>query len=161
MSVYDYLGIGNKQATTNWSYNCCYFDHNWWDFVSSGWDWNNHNRSLIFSRNFFGLVFIIIGAILSAVGIGYLVVSYGLLKGKRWSWTITSNRILEKHQELLLRPSILVIFNLSIKLLLPKTRYRCSLQNDDNGNDNGLLYYILVKIAIDNPILIFAIITLC
>jgi tellurite resistance protein TehA-like permease len=23
------------------------------------------------------------------VGIGYLVVSYGLLKGKRWSWTIT------------------------------------------------------------------------
>lgn len=57
--------------------------------------------------------------------------------------------------------SILVIFNLSIKLLLPKTRYRCSLQNDDNGNDNGLLYYILVKIAIDNPILIFAIITLC
>jgi hypothetical protein len=23
------------------------------------------------------------------VGIGYLVVSYGLLKGKRWAWTIT------------------------------------------------------------------------
>ena len=52
ISVYDYLGIGNKQATANWSYNCCYFDHNWRDFVSSGWGWNNHNRSLIFSRNY-------------------------------------------------------------------------------------------------------------
>ena len=36
-----------------------------------------------------GLGFVIIGAILLAVGIGFLVVSYGLLKGKRWSWTIT------------------------------------------------------------------------
>ncbi|HZB17033.1 MAG TPA: hypothetical protein VE445_07690 [Nitrososphaeraceae archaeon] len=36
-----------------------------------------------------GLVFVIIGAILLAVGIGYIVVSYGLLKGKRWAWTIT------------------------------------------------------------------------
>jgi hypothetical protein len=36
-----------------------------------------------------GLGFVIIGAIILAVGIGYLVVSYGLLKGKRWSWTIT------------------------------------------------------------------------
>ncbi len=36
-----------------------------------------------------GLGFVIIGAIILAVGIGFLVVSYGLLKGKRWSWTIT------------------------------------------------------------------------
>lgn len=36
-----------------------------------------------------GLGFVIIGAILLAVGIGYIVVSYGLLKGKKWSWTIT------------------------------------------------------------------------
>jgi hypothetical protein len=36
-----------------------------------------------------GLGFVIIGAIILAVGIGYLVVSYGLLKGKKWSWTIT------------------------------------------------------------------------
>ena len=36
-----------------------------------------------------GLGFVIIGAIILAVGIGYLVMSYGLLKGKRWSWTIT------------------------------------------------------------------------
>jgi len=36
-----------------------------------------------------GLGFVIIGAIILAVGIGYLVVSYGLLKGKKWSWSIT------------------------------------------------------------------------
>jgi F0F1-type ATP synthase assembly protein I len=32
---------------------------------------------------------IVIGAIVLAVGIGYLVVSYGLLKGKEWAWIIT------------------------------------------------------------------------
>jgi hypothetical protein len=32
---------------------------------------------------------IVIGAIVLAVGIGYLVVSYGLLKGKGWAWTVT------------------------------------------------------------------------
>lgn len=45
--------------------------------------------SLFISSQIIGLGFIIIGAIILAVGIGYLVVSYGLLKGKRWSWTIT------------------------------------------------------------------------
>lgn len=30
-----------------------------------------------------------VGAVLVAVGIGYFVVSYGLLKGKGWAWSIT------------------------------------------------------------------------
>ena len=38
---------------------------------------------------FLGGVGIAIGAIVLAVGIGYLVVSYGLLKGKGWAWIIT------------------------------------------------------------------------
>ena len=38
---------------------------------------------------FLGGVGIVIGAIVLAVGIGYLVVSYGLLKGKEWAWIIT------------------------------------------------------------------------
>jgi hypothetical protein len=38
---------------------------------------------------FFGSIGLIIGGIVLAVGIGYLVVSYGLLKGKGWAWTIT------------------------------------------------------------------------
>ena len=36
----------------------------------------------LFISQIFGLGFVIIGAIILAVGIGYLVVSYGLLKGK-------------------------------------------------------------------------------
>jgi hypothetical protein len=38
---------------------------------------------------FLGGVAIIVGAIVLAVGIGYLFISYGLLKGKRWAWIIT------------------------------------------------------------------------
>jgi signal transduction histidine kinase len=45
--------------------------------------------SLFISSQIIGIGFVIIGAIILAVGIGYLVMSYGLLKGKRWAWTIT------------------------------------------------------------------------
>jgi hypothetical protein len=38
---------------------------------------------------FFGGIGIVIGSIVLAVGIGYLVVSYGLLKGKGWAWIVT------------------------------------------------------------------------
>jgi hypothetical protein len=38
---------------------------------------------------FIGSIGIIVGAIVLAIGIGYLVVSYGLLKGMAWAWTIT------------------------------------------------------------------------
>lgn len=38
---------------------------------------------------FLGSIGVVIGAIVLAVGIGYLVVSYGLLKGKGWAWTVT------------------------------------------------------------------------
>jgi drug/metabolite transporter (DMT)-like permease len=43
----------------------------------------------LFFQEIIAVVFAIIGAILLAVGIGYLVVSYGLLKGREWAWTIT------------------------------------------------------------------------
>jgi drug/metabolite transporter (DMT)-like permease len=43
----------------------------------------------LFLSQITGLGFVIIGSIILAVGIGYLAVSYGLLKGKRWAWTIT------------------------------------------------------------------------
>jgi hypothetical protein len=38
---------------------------------------------------FFGSVGIAIGSIVLAVGVGYLIVSYGLLKGKGWAWIVT------------------------------------------------------------------------
>jgi hypothetical protein len=38
---------------------------------------------------FFAAFGIVIGSIVLGVGIGYLVVSYGLLKGKGWAWIVT------------------------------------------------------------------------
>ena len=38
---------------------------------------------------FFAGFGIVIGSIVLGVGIGYLVVSYGLLKGKGWAWIVT------------------------------------------------------------------------
>ena len=38
---------------------------------------------------FFGSIGVVIGSIVLAVGIGYLIVSYGLLKGKGWAWIVT------------------------------------------------------------------------
>ena len=38
---------------------------------------------------FFGTISAAIGGILVAIGIGYIVMFYGLLKGKGWAWTIT------------------------------------------------------------------------
>lgn len=38
---------------------------------------------------FFGIMAAIVGAVLLAIGIGYIVMTYGLLKGKGWAWTIT------------------------------------------------------------------------
>ncbi|HEY7572505.1 MAG TPA: hypothetical protein VH796_14155 [Nitrososphaeraceae archaeon] len=38
---------------------------------------------------FFGIIFGIAGGLLLALGIGYIAMFYGLLKGKGWAWTIT------------------------------------------------------------------------
>lgn len=35
------------------------------------------------------IIFISIGGVLVAIGIGYLAVSYGLFKGRGWAWSIT------------------------------------------------------------------------
>ena len=37
----------------------------------------------------FGMILLVTGIEILTIGIGYLVVSYGLLKGKRWAWKIT------------------------------------------------------------------------
>jgi hypothetical protein len=38
---------------------------------------------------FIGIISATVGGVLLVIGIGYLVMSYGLLKGKGWAWTIT------------------------------------------------------------------------
>jgi hypothetical protein len=37
----------------------------------------------------FGVILTVVGSFLLVIGIGYLVMFYGLLKGKGWAWTIT------------------------------------------------------------------------
>lgn len=37
-----------------------------------------------------GLVFVVFGSISLAVGIAYLVMAYGLLKGRGWAWTLST-----------------------------------------------------------------------
>jgi hypothetical protein len=36
---------------------------------------------------FFGVISVAVGGVLLPIGIGYIVVFYGLLKGKGWAWT--------------------------------------------------------------------------
>jgi hypothetical protein len=38
---------------------------------------------------FIGIIFAGVGGVFLAIGIGYLVMFYGLLKGKGWAWSIT------------------------------------------------------------------------
>ena len=49
---------------------------------------NNSNISQSLGP-FVGIAFLVLGAVLLIIGIGYLIMSYGLLKGKGWAWTIT------------------------------------------------------------------------
>jgi hypothetical protein len=43
----------------------------------------------MFAQSLFGGVSIAIGAVLIAIAIVSFVVAYGLLKGRRWAWTVT------------------------------------------------------------------------
>ncbi|MGI0001992.1 MAG: hypothetical protein ACRD42_02820 [Nitrososphaeraceae archaeon] len=36
-----------------------------------------------------GLLLLTVGGVLVAIGIGYIVVSYGLMKGRGWAWSVT------------------------------------------------------------------------
>jgi len=100
----DTIDTVNKKTT--WCYNYRYYYNNWWHIASNWWTHIAHGaffatvpiETLIIedqqvqprlSRNaaelqalshFFGSIGIAIGSIMLAVGIGYLVASYGLLR---------------------------------------------------------------------------------
>ena len=42
-----------------------------------------------FVMQFFGIISALVGVVMLAVGVGYIVMFYGLLKGRGWAWTIT------------------------------------------------------------------------
>lgn len=90
---------------------------------------------------FLGGVGIVIGAIVLAVGIGYLVVSYGLLKGKGWAWIITV---------------ILTIIAIAVQIVsgVPASMFDASFVDDTNSFVTGIIAQI-VGIAINGVILYY------
>ena len=90
---------------------------------------------------FFGGIGIVIGSIVLAVGIGYLVVSYGLLKGKGWAWIVTV---------------ILTIIAIIIQVisLISSSTLTQSLTTDIAALVSGIISYI-IGIAINGVILYY------
>lgn len=90
---------------------------------------------------FLGSTSIVMGAIVLAIGIGYLVVSYGLLKGKGLAWTITV---------------ILTIVSIVIQIVFVTTT--SMLNTSLNHDANTSLYHLvdqIIGIAINGIILYY------
>jgi hypothetical protein len=90
---------------------------------------------------FLGGIGIAIGAIVLAVGIGYLVVSYGLLKGKGWAWIVTV---------------ILTIIAIAVQIVsgITASMFDASFIDDTNSFVTGIIAQI-VGIAINGVILYY------
>jgi F0F1-type ATP synthase assembly protein I len=84
---------------------------------------------------------IVIGAIVLAVGIGYLIVSYGLLKGKGWAWIITV---------------ILTIIAIAVQIVsgVTASMFDASFIDDTNSFVTGIIAQI-VGIVINGVILYY------
>jgi hypothetical protein len=84
---------------------------------------------------------IVIGAIILAVGIGYLVVSYGLLKGKGWAWTVTV---------------ILTIIAIAIQIIsiILSSMFNASFSGDMNALASEIISHI-IGLAINGVILYY------
>jgi F0F1-type ATP synthase assembly protein I len=90
---------------------------------------------------FLGGVGIAIGAIVLAVGIGYLIVSYGLLKGNGWAWIIAV---------------ILTIIAIAVQIISGVTAsiFNASFIDDTDSFVTGIIAQI-VGIAINGVILYY------
>jgi len=90
---------------------------------------------------FLGGVGVAIGAIVLAVGIGYLIVSYGLLKGKGWAWIVTV---------------ILTIIAIAVQIVsgITASMFNASFIDDTNSFVTGIIAQI-VGIAINGVILYY------
>ena len=71
----------------------------------------------------FGVILAAVGSVLLAIGIGYLIMFYGLLKGKGWAWTITI---------------ILLIIGVAIQIISTTTGsvFNASLTSSNSGSAN-------------------------
>ncbi|MGB8034604.1 MAG: hypothetical protein WCF03_12380 [Nitrososphaeraceae archaeon] len=88
---------------------------------------------------FFGIIFAGVGGVFLAIGIGYLVMFYGLLKGKGWAWTITI---------------ILLIIGIAIQIVSTSVGSVLTGFHNTNNVSSGIVDSI-IGIAIDIVILYY------
>ncbi|MGA8484299.1 MAG: hypothetical protein WB706_07855 [Nitrososphaeraceae archaeon] len=93
----------------------------------------------------FGVLSAALGAVLLVVGVGYVIMSYGLLKGKGWAWTITI---------------ILTLIGIAINIISAITGgvSNISTINNMNGDANSFIYGIVgsvIGIAISVAIIYY------
>ena len=77
---------------------------------------------------FFASIGLVIGGIGLAVGIAYLVVSYGLLKGKGWAWTVTI---------------IVSIITIIVQIISAITTANAVFSYDINASSAGIISHII------------------
>ncbi|HZI71488.1 MAG TPA: hypothetical protein VFD60_10045 [Nitrososphaeraceae archaeon] len=94
------------------------------------------------SAQLLGIIAAAIGSVLLAVGIGYLVMFYGLLKGKGWAWTITI---------------VLLIIGIAIHIASTAfgSVFTASTTSLHNNNGNSGIVGAIIGIAIDIVILYY------
>jgi len=80
--------------------------------------------------SFFGALSAAFGAVLLVIGVGYIIMTYGLLKGKGWAWTITI---------------ILTLIGIAINIISAITGGVSTLStiNNMNGGTNSFAYGIV------------------
>ena len=98
-----------------------------------------------FIGSLFGVLSAALGAVLLVVGVGYIIMSYGLLKGKGWAWTITI---------------ILTLIGIAINIISAITGgvSNMSTINNMNGDANSFTYGIVgsvIGIAISAAIIYY------
>ena len=110
-------------------------------FSTAPADVPNNSNGLESMGSFFGMAFLLLGAILLVIGVGYLVMSYGLLKGKGWAWTITI---------------ILTVISIAIQIVsgITNSIVIASISNDGASIVSGWVVQI-IGIAIDIIILYY------
>jgi uncharacterized membrane-anchored protein len=107
-------------------------------------DTTPYTSSSNIGSQFIGIISAAVGGVLLVIGIGYLVMCYGLLKGKGWAWTITI---------------ILIIISIVIQIVSTsvKSVFTASLNNANNttsviiGSIIGITINIVVSYYLYRP----------
>jgi glucan phosphoethanolaminetransferase (alkaline phosphatase superfamily) len=91
---------------------------------------------------FFGIIFAVAGGVLLALGIGYIAMFYGLIKGKGWAWTITI---------------ILLIIGIIMQIISTYVITASSLENTKNAVSGVMdsITFPLISLAINIVILYY------